>query len=111
MGLQDKAGADGEVTKYKARLVAKGYAQRYGVDYEETYAPVARYPSIRALVALAAHHDWELHQMDVKSAYLNGDLEEDIFMLQPDGYVVAGKEHLVCKLAKSLYGLKQAGRT
>jgi transposase InsO family protein len=108
-----KRGADGQITKYKARLVAKGYAQRYGVDYEETYAPVARYTSIRALLALAAHHDWELHQMDVKSAYLNGDLEEDIYMQQPEGYEQIGdnQQQLVCKLIKSLYGLKQAGRT
>ena len=106
-----KRGADGSIIKPKARLVAKGYLQRYGVDYEETYAPVARYPSVRAIVALAAQHDWELHQMDVKSAYLNGELEEDIYMQQPEGYVVAGKEQLVCKLSKALYGLKQAGRT
>ena len=106
-----KRGADGRVTKYKARLVAKGFAQTYGLDYEETYAPVARYPSIRALIALSAHHDWELHQMDVKSAYLNGDLEEEIYMDQPEGFVVEGKEDWVCRLKKSLYGLKQAGRT
>ena len=106
-----KRGADGSVVKFKARLVAKGFLQRYGVDYEETYAPVARYPSVRAIVALAAHHDWELHQMDVRSAYLHGELEEDIYMQQPEGYAVAGKEQLVCKLSKALYGLKQAGRT
>ena len=106
-----KRGASGHVNKYKARLVAKGFLQRYGVDYDETYAPVARFPSIRAILALAAHHDWELHQMDVKSAYLNGDLEEDIYMTQPEGYVAPGQQHLVCKLNKALYGLKQAGRT
>ena len=106
-----KRGPNGEIVKYKARLVAKGCSQRYGVDYEETYAPVARFPSIRAILALAAHHDWELHQMDVKSAYLNGDLEEDIYMQQPEGYAVEGEDDLVCKLNKSLYGLKQAGRT
>jgi hypothetical protein len=109
--FKTKRGADGSVTKHKARLVAKGFLQRYGVDYEETYAPVARYSSIRALLALTAHHDWELHQMDVKSAYLNGDLEEDIYMTQPEGYQAPGREQLVCKLSKSLYGLKQAGRT
>ena len=106
-----KRGADGRVVKYKARLVAKGFLQRYGVDYDETYAPVARYPSVRAIVALAAHHGFELHQMDVKSAYLHGELEEDIYMQQPVGYVMAGREQLVCKLRKALYGLKQAGRT
>jgi hypothetical protein len=77
--FKTKRGADGAITKYKARLVAKGFLQRYGVDYDETYAPVARYPSIRAILALTAHHDWELHQMDVKSAYLNGDLKEAIW--------------------------------
>ena len=107
-----KRGADGNIVKYKARLVAKGFLQRYGVDYEETYAPVARYPSVRAILAL-----WLLTttgsslQMDVRSAYLNGELEEDIYMQQPEGYVVAGQEQLVCKLSKALYGLKQAGRT
>ena len=109
--FKTKRGADGAITKYKARLVAKGFLQRYGVDCDETYAPVARYPSIRAILALTAHHDWELHQMDVKSAYLNGDLEEDIFMSQPEGYQAAGQKQIVCKLSKSLYGLKQAGRT
>lgn len=111
MVLKIKRGKDGTIIKFKCRLVAKGYLQRYGVDYVDTYAPVARLPSIRALIALTAHHDLELHQMDVKSAYLNGDLEEEIFMEQPEGYVIPGKEHLVCKLQKSLYGLKQAGRT
>jgi hypothetical protein len=109
--LKVKRGADGSIIKYKGRLVAKGYAQRYGVDYDETYAPVARYPSIRLLIALAAHYGWELHQMDVKSAYLNGELDTPIYMTQPEGYVVAGKEDHVCLLKKSLYGLKQAGRT
>jgi len=109
--LKVKRGADGSIVKYKARLVAKGYSQRFGVDYHETYAPVARYPSIRLIIALAAYHGWELHQMDVKSAYLNGELDVPIYMEQPEGYVAAGKEDLVCVLKKSLYGLKQAGRT
>ena len=108
--FKTKRGSDGVIKKHKARLVAKGFLQRFGVDYDETYAPVARYPSIRALLALTAHHDWELHQMDVKSAYLNGDLDEEIYMSQPDGYDVP-ETNLVCKLNKSLYGLKQAART
>ena len=78
-----KRGADGQIIKHKARLVAKGFTQRYGVDYDETYAPVARYGSVRAIIALAAHHGYELHQMDVRSAFLNGELEEDIYMQQP----------------------------
>lgn len=108
--FKTKRGADGLIKKYKARLVAQGCRQEYGVDYVETFAPVARLSSIRAVLALVAHHDWELHQMDVRSAYLNGDLDEEIYMKQPTGYVEEGKEGYVCKLKKGLYGLKQAGR-
>jgi transposase InsO family protein len=109
--FKTKLGSDGSVVKHKARLVAKGYSQKYGLDYEETYAPVVRYASLRALLALAAHHDWEVHHMDVKSAYLNGNLAEEIYMEQPEGFKVPGKETMVCRLKKGLYGLKQAGRS
>lgn len=110
--LKIKRGAKGEVIKYKGRFVAQGFLQRYGVDYVDTYAPVARIPSIRIIIALAAHYDWDLHHMDVKSAYLNGDLEEEIYMYPPDGYVTSDEDGpLVWRLNKSLYGLKQAGRT
>jgi transposase InsO family protein len=110
--LKAKRNAAGEVIKYKARLVAKGYAQRHGVDYEETYAPVCRIGSIRVLIALAAHFDWEVHHMDVTSAFLNGDLEETVYMEQVPGFEARGEQaDHVCKLSKSLYGLKQAGRT
>ena len=105
-----KLNKDGEIERYKARLVAKGYAQTYGVDYEETFAPVAKFKSIRTIVAIACELDLELHQMDVKTAFLNGDLEEEVYMKQPDGFVVSGSENKVCKLKKSLYGLKQAPR-
>ena len=105
-----KRKADGSVERYKARLVAKGFNQKEGIDYNETFAPVAKFCSIRALLALAAREDMEIHQMDVKTAFLNGDLDEDIYMKQPQGYVVDGKEDYVCKLHKALYGLKQAGR-
>jgi transposase InsO family protein len=98
-------------TKEKSRLVAQGFTQVPGVDYEETYSPVVRYASLRALFALAAHHDWEVHHMDVRSAYLNGKLEETIYMEQPAGFVQEGQRRLICKLKKGLYGLKQAGRT
>lgn len=110
--LKIKRKADGTVDKYKARLVAKGYAQKAGIDYDETFAPVAKFTSIRILLALAAHHDFEIHQMDVKTAFLNGDLDVDIYMEQPEGYSTAsrGEQRLVCKLQKALYGLKQAGR-
>ena len=110
--LRIKRKADGTVDKYKARLVAKGYAQKAGTDYDETFAPVAKFTSIRMLLALAAHHDFEIHQMDVKTAFLNGDLDVDIYMEQPEGYSTSapGDQRLVCKLQKALYGLKQAGR-
>jgi hypothetical protein len=102
--------SDGSIDRYKARLVAKGFAQEEGIDYLETFAPVAKFCSIRALLSLTAYYDLELHQMDVKTAFLNGDLDVDIYMEQPDGFIVKGKESLVCKLNRSLYGLKQASR-
>jgi hypothetical protein len=105
-----KRHADGSIDRYKARLVAKGFSQKEGLDYKETFAPVAKFASIRTLLALAAHQDYEVHQMDVKTAFLNGDLDVELYMRQPEGFVVAGQEELVCKLRKSLYGLKQAGR-
>ena len=106
-----KRDENGEPIKFKARLVAKGFTQREGLDYEETYAPVARFSSIRLLLAIGAHYDLEIHQMDVKTAFLNGDLEHEIYMCQPEGHQVEGQEQLVCKLNKSLYGLTQAGRS
>jgi hypothetical protein len=104
-----KHGVDGEVERYKARLVARGFTQTFGIDYNETFAPVAKFVSIRCILALAAIEDMEIHQMDVKTAFLNGDLEEEIYMEQPEGFTHEG-EHLVCKLHKSLYGLKQSPR-
>ena len=95
---------------YKARLVAKGYTQVQGIDYEETFSPVARYESIQYLLAHAALQDWEIEAMDVKLAYLHGVLEEEIYMKQPEGFVAQGDENKVCRLVRSLYGLKQAGR-
>ena len=95
---------------YKARLVAKGYTQVQGIDYEETFSPVARYESIRYLLAHATLQDWEIEAMDVKLAYLHGVLEEEIYMEQLEGFVAKGEEDKVCKLICSLYGLKQAGR-
>jgi hypothetical protein len=93
---------------YRAQLVAKGFTQIEGVDFDETFSPVARFESLRLILALAMLEDWEIHQMDVKSAFLHGDLDEEIYMEQPIGFVVAGQEHKVCKLQKALYGLKQA---
>jgi hypothetical protein len=100
----------GKVLKHKARLVAKGYVQRQGVDFEEVFAPVARLDSIRLLIALAAHESWEIHHMDVKTAFLNGDLKEEVYVAQPPGFHIEGKEQKVLKLHKALYGLKQAPR-
>jgi len=104
-----KHGVHGEVEWYKARLVARGFTQTFGVDYNETFAPVAKFVSICCILALAAIEDMEIHQMDVKTAFLNVDLEEEIYMEQPKGFTHEG-EHLVCKLHKSLYGLKQFPR-
>ena len=101
---------DGNVERFKGRLVAKGYTQKYGIDYDETFSPVVRFSSIRALLAFAVQNDMQIHQMDVVSAFLNGILDDEIYMQQPDGYVQLGKESLVCKLKKSLYGLKQSPR-
>jgi hypothetical protein len=100
----------GNIAKHKARLVVKGYAQRCGLDYDEMFAPVARLDSVRLLIALAAQEGWEIHHMDVKSAFLNGELQEEVFVQQPVGFVQAGAEHKVFKLCKALYGLHQAPR-
>ena len=86
--------------------MAKGYAQKEGIDYNEVFSPVVKHSSIRILLALVAQFDLELAQMDVKTALLHGDLEEDIYMTQSEGFKISGKEDLVCKLKKSLYGLK-----
>eukprot|EP00253_Pinus_taeda_P032296 PITA_32296 len=99
---------DGSLDKHKARLVVNGFAQKKGVDYEETFTPIAKWVTIRTLFALAAQNGWKVHQMDVKTAFSNGDLKENVFMSQPEEFVVKGHEHKVCKLVKSLYGLKQA---
>ncbi|KAH9291933.1 hypothetical protein KI387_042879, partial [Taxus chinensis] len=105
-----KCKADGTLDKYKARLVAKGFSQQEGIDYEETFAPTAKMVTFRLLLAFAAQFGWKIYQMDVKSAFLNGDLEEEVYMTQPEGFQACGREHLVCRLIKSLYGLKQAPR-
>ena len=105
-----KKDSAGRVVKYKARLVAKGYVQRPGIDFEEVFAPVARLETVRLLIALAAQEKWELHHMDVKSAFLNGDLFEEVYVTQPPGYEKKGDEDKVPKLSKPLYGLRQAPR-
>ena len=95
--------------RYKARVVAKGFTQEHGIDYEETFSPMTRYKSICYLLAHAALEDWEIEAMDVKTAYLYGELKEEIYMAQPEGFIKSGQEHKVCKLVKSIYGLKKAG--
>ena len=105
-----KAGADGSVQRYKVRLVAQGYSQTFGTDYDETFCPVVRQESLRCLIALSVQNGLKLHQVDVATAFLNGTLEEEVYMRQPEGFEVNGKEHLVCKLKKSIYGLKQSPR-
>ena len=108
--FKTKKDARGVVVRFKARLVAKGCSQVEGVDFSETFAPVAKFNTIRVILALAAAMGLEIHQMDVKTAFLNGELDVVIYMEQPEGFVQKGREHLVCKLRKTLYGLKQSGR-
>ncbi|GKA74452.1 retrotransposon protein, putative, ty1-copia subclass [Tanacetum coccineum] len=101
---------DGAIYVFKARLVAKGFTQTYGVDYEETFSPVADIRAIRILIAIAAFYDYEIWQMDVKTAFLNGHLSEEVYMTQPEGFVNPKYPNHVCKLKRSIYGLKQASR-
>ncbi|KAK0598554.1 hypothetical protein LWI29_035807 [Acer saccharum] len=106
-----KRGMDGKVETFKARLVAKGYTQKEGIDYEETFSLMAMLKSIRILLSIAASLDLEIWQMDVKTAFLNGSLDESIYMMQPEGFIEKGQVDKVCKLQKSIYGLKQASRS
>ena len=100
----------GSLHKHKSRLVAKGFcfSQKELVDYDDTFAPIAKWATIWTLFALAAQNGWEVHQMDVTTTFLNGDLKDNVFMSQLEGYAVKGHEHKVCKIVKYLYGLKQA---
>ena len=105
-----KYDSKGNIERFKERLVAKGYTQREGIDYKDTFSPMSTKDSFRIVMALLAHYDLELHQMDVKTAFLNGDLKEEVYMTQPEGFVMEGKEHMACRLKKSIYGLKQGSR-
>jgi Reverse transcriptase (RNA-dependent DNA polymerase)/gag-polypeptide of LTR copia-type/Pol polyprotein, beta-barrel domain len=100
----------GNINRWKARLVAQGFSQIPGIDFTETYSPTIRFTSVRFILALVSHYDLEVRQIDVKGAYLNGVLEEDVYMHQPEGFVVEEKKDFVCKLNKGIYGLKQSGR-
>jgi len=108
--FKTKLKPDGQTAKYKARLVARGFLQKYGQDYYEVYATVARMETIRLIVAIAVKNNWSMYQLDVKSAFLNGELEEEVYVNQPPGFVIKGKEEYVYKLDKALYVLKQASR-
>lgn len=108
--FKKKIGLDGNVEKYKARLVAKGYSQVEGIYYGEIFSLVAKLTSIRFILSLVATYDLEVEQMDMRTTFLHGDLEEEIYMSQPEHFVEKGKEKLVCKLKKSLYGLRQSPR-
>ena len=105
-----KHGEDGQPPRFKARIVVRGYEQKKGIDFDEIFSPVVKMSSIRVVLSLAASMNLEIEQLDVKTAFLHGDLKEEIYMEQPEGFEVKGKEKLVCRLKKSLYGLKQAPR-
>jgi len=105
-----KHDSKGKIERYKARLVAKGFTQREGIDYNETFSLVSTKDSFRIIMALVAHFDLALHQIDVKTAFLNGELSEKVYMAQPKGFVIKGKENMGYHLKRSIYGLKQASR-
>ncbi|KAJ9540760.1 hypothetical protein OSB04_027266 [Centaurea solstitialis] len=109
--FKKKTDMDGNVHTFKARLVAKGFTQTHGIDYDETFSPVAMLKSIRILMAISAYFNYEIWQMDVKTAFLNGKLTEDVYMEQPEGFIDPKNPNKVCKLLKSIYGLKQASRS
>ena len=106
-----KRGIDVNVETFKKRLVAKGYTQKEGIDYDETFSPIAVLKSIRILLSITAHYDYEIWQMDVKIAFFNGNIEKELYMMQLKGFIVKNQEHIVCKLKRSIYGLKQAFRS
>ena len=106
--FKTKYNADGSIQKHKTRLVAKGHSQLQGVDLKETLSPVARFEIVRTFLALRAQLKWPIYQFDVKSAFLNGELEEEVYVGQPEGFVVKGSEDKVYRLKKALYGLRHA---
>ena len=109
--FKKKMDMDGNIATYKARLVAKGFTQRQRIDYEETFSPVAMLKSIRILLTIAAYYDYEIWQMDVKIAFLNRNLSEEVYMVQPPGFISSDNSNQVYKLKRSIYGLKQASKS
>jgi len=105
---RSKYHANGKIQNFKARLVAKGHAQQEGVDFDEIFSPMAHSETVKVFLALAAQLEWPVYQFDVKSAFLNGELKEEVYVAQPEGYVAKGEEDIVYRLKKILYGLKQA---
>ena len=103
-----KHAVDESLEKHKARFMTKGFSQVEGIDYDETFAPVVRYSSIRSILALSVQMGWKIHQMDVKTTFLNGVIEEEVYIEQPEGFETLDRESHVCKLKRALYGLKQA---
>ena len=108
--LKTKRDSKGNVERYNTHLVPKGFTQKEGIDYKETFSLISSKDSFRIIMALVAHYELELHQMDVKTVFLNGDIEETIYMMQPENFESKESKHLVSKLKKSIYGLKQASR-
>jgi hypothetical protein len=108
--FKNNLNAEGKVEKYKARLVEKGYSQVEGIDFGEIFSPVSKLTSIIFMLFFDDAFDFEIEKMDVKTTFLHGDLEEEIYMKQPEGYAMKGKKELVCRLKKSMYGLKQSPR-
>ena len=108
--FKTKHDSKGNIERYKAKLVAKGYTQKGRINYKEEFCPISKKDSLRIVMTLVAYFDLELHQMDVKTAFLNGALHEEVYMDQLEGFQNKCKEHMVCKLKKSIYGLKQASR-
>jgi hypothetical protein len=107
---QMKYDSKGKIERFKARLIAKGFTQREGIDYTETFSHVSKKDSFRIVIALIAHYDLELHQIDVKTVFLNGDLQESVYMAHHEGFGIEYKEHMGCRLKKSIFGLKQESR-
>jgi hypothetical protein len=105
-----KTHSDGSIARYKARLVAKGFHQQQGIDFDETFSPVIKPPTVRMIISLVVSLHWPLRQLDVSNAFLHGILKEEVYMSQPQGYTDPQNPHYVCKLHKSIYGLKQAPR-